>query len=185
MNVIEVSEKLFEEIVGYRNSTQMAVYIKDYAYAGEVLESLKDEGYEAASVYRIAAVEYDYDLVQRKAVSMGISLGAFIMLFFVAVFIIGLIMNLRMRDFNILKLLGMEKEAINQVNTRDIVINMIIAVVTACVIIFILDMAGVTYIMNIVKYYKVIHYLVYIAAVSAFVYLLSIRSKARVRKMKR
>lgn len=185
VNVIEVSETLFEEIVGYKNSTQMAVYIKDYAYADEVLKELSEEGYDAASVYRIAAVEYDTELVQKKAVSMGISLGAFVMLFFVGIFIIGLIMNLRMRDFNILKLLGMEKESINEANTRDIITNMAIAVVMTLILVFVLNLAGVGYIVDIVKYYKLIHYIVYIIAVAAFVYLLSIRSKNRVKKMKR
>ncbi len=184
-NVIEVSSELFEQIAGLRESQQMAVYIKDYAYADSVLDEMNEMGYSAASVYRVAALEYDNELLQKKAVSMGISLGAFLMMFFIGVFILGLIMNLRMRDFRILKLLGMESETLNEVNNKDILINMSGAIVISLLIIGLLNLVGVDYVVDIVKYYRLKHYLVYAVAVAAFVYLLSIRSKVRMKKLTR
>lgn len=182
-NVIEISSEMYEELIGMRASRQMAVYIKDYAYADRVLEDIGDMGYSVLSVYRAAATEYDNELVSRKAVNMGISLGAFVMLFFVGVFILGLIMNLRMRDFNIFRLLGMERESLNQVNTKDIIINMSGAVIAALVIIGALNLFGLEYVVNIVKYYRVRHYIVYGICVAAFAYLLISRSRARVKRL--
>lgn len=182
-NVVQVSRELYEKMMGLRDSDQMAVYIRDYAYADSVLKDIDDLGYGVLSVYRAAALEYDQELVQRKAVSMGISLGAFLMMFLIGIFILGTIMNLRMRDFNILRLLGMERDTLNQVNTKDIIVNMAAAVIITAVIIGILNLIGLEYVVNIVKYYRIKHYIIYVAAVAAFAYLLSKRSKVRIKKM--
>ena len=181
--IIEISQDMFDYIMGERQSTQMALYIKDYAYTEDVLDDLGEIGYEAASVYRMAALEYDYDIVQRKAVSMGISLGACILIFFIGVFIIGLIMNLHIKDFNILRLLGLDRESLNHINNKDILINMIISVIVSMSIIAMLNIYRVTYIVNIVKYYKLRHYVIYAIVVLAFILLMSVRSKAKMKKM--
>lgn len=181
--VIQVSEEFYQQQIGYRQSTQMSVYLEDYAYADKVLEELKSKGYVAASVYRLGAVEYDWNLVERKATSMFISLGAFVAIFFIGVFILGMIMNLGMRDFKILRLLGIERNELNAINKTGIVINMIMAVFAAFIVIFLLNMANVSYIVNIVKYYRWYFYVIYIVFLAAFCTLLYVRSKARVRRM--
>ena len=161
----------------------MAVYLDDYAYADRVLNALKSKGYVAASVYRLGAVEYDWELVERKATSMFISLGAFVAIFFIGVFILGMIMSLGMKDFKILRLLGIERNDLNGINKTGIIINMALAVLAAFLIIFILNIIKVSYIVNIVKYYRWYFYLIYAAALAAFCMLLYVRSKAKVRKM--
>lgn len=181
-NIFEVSEEFFNQVGGYQQSQQLAVYIKDYAYVENVLGDLSKLGYDAASVYQVAAVEYDNDLVQRRAVSMAISLAAFVMIFLIGIFIIGLIMNLRIRDFRILRLLGLERDNVNTINTKDIVINMSLAVIISLSLIAILNLIKVEYIVNIVKYYRIRHYFIYVVSVAAFTYLLSIRSTARMKK---
>lgn len=182
-NVIQVSEEFYEQQIGYRQSTQMAVYLDDYAYADRVLNALNSKGYVAASVYRLGAVEYDWNLVERKATSMFISLGAFVAIFFIGIFILGMIMNLGIRDFKILRLLGIERSDLNQINKTGIIINMAIAVLAAFIVIFVLNIANVSYIVNIVKYYRWYFYLIYAALLVGFCMLLYVRSKARVRKM--
>ena len=182
-NVIQVSEEFYEREIGYRQSTQAAVYLEDYAYADRVLNDLKSKGYVAASVYRLGAVEYDWELVERKATSMFISLGAFVAIFFIGVFILGMIMNLGIRDFKILRLLGIERNDLNGINKTGIIVNMVIGVLVSFLIIFILNIAGISYVVNIVKYYRWYFYLIYAAALTAFCTLLYVRSKARVRKM--
>jgi len=179
----EHQEEFYQQQIGYRQSTQMSVYLEDYAYADKVLEELKSKGYVAASVYRLGAVEYDWNLVERKATSMFISLGAFAAIFFIGVFILGMIMGLGMRDFKILRLLGIERSELNAINKTGIVINMIIAVLAAFFIIFLLNMVNVSYVVNIVKYYRWYFYVIYIVFLGAFCTLLYVRSKARVRRM--
>lgn len=182
-NVIEVSEEFFEKYVGSLESSQAAVYMEDYAYADRVLEAIDSEKYTAASVYRIGAIEYDEELVEKKATSMFISLGAFFMMFFIGVYIIGLIMNLSSKDFRIFRLLGMDRDEINAVNKRSIITNMMLAVFLGLVIIFILNIINISYIKDIVKYYRWYHYLVYFAAISLFSLLLSARRKAATAKI--
>lgn len=183
VNVIQVSEEFFEQEIGYKQSTQMAVYLDDYVYADKVISSIQSKGYVAASVYRLGAVEYDWSLVERKATSMFISLGAFVAIFFIGIFILGMIMSLGSKDFKILRLLGIEKDELNGINRTGIVINMVIAAIAAFIIIFILNMVNVSYIVNIVKYYRWYFYLLYAAVLILFCTLLYVRSKARVRKM--
>ncbi len=185
INVIQVSEEFFQQEIGYRQSTQMAVYIDDYAYADNVMNTLKSKGYVAASVYRIGAVEYDWNLVERKATSMFVSLGAFVVIFLVGVFILGMIMNLGARDFKILRLLGIERNDLNSINKVSIIKNMVIAVVISFIIIFALNLFNVTYIVNIVKYYRWYFYLIYFTFIVLFCLLLYVRSRARVKKMSR
>lgn len=182
-NVIQVSEEFFEQEIGYKQSAQMAVYLEDYVYADKVISSLKSKGYIAASIYRLGAVEYDWNLVERKATSMFISLGAFVAIFLIGVFILGMIMSLGERDFKILRLLGIEGNELNGINKTGIIINMSMAVILAFIIIFILNILNVSYIVNIVKYYRWYFYLIYAAALILFCTLLYVRSKARVRKM--
>ena len=182
-NVIEVSEEFYEKEIGYKEPTQMSVYLDDYAYADKVINTLNSRGYVAASVYRLGAVEYDWDLVGRKATSMFISLGAFVAIFFIGIFILGMIMSLGMKDFKILRLLGIERNDLNAINKTGIIINMTIAVIAAFIVIFVLNILNVSYIVNIVKYYKWYFYLIYIIALVSFCTLLYVRSKARVRKM--
>lgn len=184
-NFIEISEEKFKRLVGYKESEQMAVYIRDYAYADNVINDLKELGYDVASVYRVGATEYDNELIAEKTVNMAISLGAFLMMFLIGVFIIGLIMNLRIKDFNILKLLGMDKERLNLVNKKDIIINMTFSTVAALAIIFILNAFKIDYITDIIKYYRIKHYVIYIAVVVSFTALLIKRSKARIAKLTR
>lgn len=183
INVIQVSEEFYEKEIGYKQSAQMAVYLDDYAYADRVLNALKSKGYVAASVYRLGAVEYDWDLVERKATSMFISLGAFAAIFFIGIFILGMIMSLGIRDFKILRLLGIERNDLNNINKTGIIVNMAVAVLAAFIVIFVLNVVNVSYVVNIVKYYRWYFYLIYAAVLVAFCMLLHVRSKARIRKM--
>ncbi len=181
--VIEVSREMYDEIVFDKETHQMAVFINDYAYTEDVLNAVKELGYEAASVYRVGATEYDFDLINRKAVSMGISMGGIIMIFVIGVFVIGLIMNLSIRGFRIFRLLGLNREMLGKINTVDILSSILFSVVVSMIIIMLLNVFGFVYVVNVVKYYKIRHYLMYILLVAGFTITLVKRRKKRLKNI--
>lgn len=183
--IVEVSRDMFYKLFPDRNSYQMSVYIKDYAYMDQVLSKLEDMGYEAASVYRAGSREYDFTLVSQKTNSMVISLGSCIVIFFIGIFIIGMLMGLNVKEFKILRLLGLDGSSINEINNKDIIRNIILATVISMTIIFVLNVSGLQYVNDIVKYYRWYHYIIYILICSSFGYLLSRNTARKMKKLSR
>jgi len=183
--VIEVSKDVFRKLVPDLGSTQVSVYIEDYAYMNEVLAKIEKLGYEAVSVYRAGSLDYDYALVDKKTNSMIISIGSLVVVYFVGIFIIGLIMSLNVKEFKILRLLGLDRKSINEINNKDILRNILISVVVSLSIILFLDFINITYVKDIVKYYKWIHYVLYALLCSSFAYLISVSTKRKMKKLNR
>ncbi len=183
LRVVEVSRESYDKIVFDKNSYQMSVYIKDYAYSDEVISDIEALGYEAASVYRVGALEYDYNVVNQKATSMIVSIAACVMIFFIGIFITGTIMNINITNFRVFKLLGLEGDTINETNIVDICKSMLFSVGVSLLIILILNISGISYIVDIVKYYKFRHYVVYILMLALYTYVLIKRREKRMRNV--
>ncbi len=181
--VMEVGRDLYDKIVFDKDSYQMSVFIKDYAYTEDVIDDIEDLGYEAASVYRVGATEYDYDIVNQKATSMIVSIAACVMIFFIGIFITGTIMNINITNFRVFKLLGLDGRTINETNVLDVSKSMIFSVGVSLLIILILNVSGVSFIANIVKYYKFRHYVVYILVIALYTYVLIKRREKRMRNV--
>ena len=168
--VCEIGSELFHEIYGSdMESYQISVYIKDYAYTENVIEKINALGYEAISVYKTGAIAYDYDKVYERMQSMCISLGAFIGVFFLGMFLIYAMLKLKREDFLILKALGLQQKTVVYINRFDMYVSMGIAAGLIIIICNILSNANVKFIQQLVQYYQWYHYLIFIG----FCFLLS------------
>lgn len=166
--VIEVSRELFDKVFTDTNKVnQIAVFIDDYAYTDKVVKTLADKGYEAVSIYRTGATGYDSDKVMEMLVSLGISIAGFVSVFFLGILLLFSLMKLKRNDFIILKSLGMEHTMVKQINYFDIISGMLTTTIIAVVIAVILHYYEVSYVSNLVKYYRWWNYLV-LFVVSAF-----------------
>lgn len=159
INVVEVSHEFLEQIYGSTDITQVSVYMDDYAYADRVMKAINKRGYEAVSVYRISAGEYDSELVQERISSMIMSAASVVVIFVLAVLVIYIIMRLKRRDFIILKMLGLQQRTIYWMNYYELIADSL-AITILLIVIF--EMAGrfkIRAVSSLVKYYTVGDYL--------------------------
>lgn len=161
--VYEIGSELFQDIYGKdMESHQVSVYIKDYAYTNRVIEKINGLGYEAVSVYRVGATAYDYDMVYEKLQSMCISLGAFVVVFFLGIFIVYAMMKLKKDDFLTLKSLGLQQKIVAKINGLDMYGNILITTMLTITICAVLSILDVKFIWQLFQYYRWYHYLLLI-----------------------
>ena len=159
--VCEIGSELFYEIYGAdMESYQMSVYIKDYAYTKQVIEKINALGYEAISVYQTGSTAHNYDVVYERLQSMCISLGAFIAVFLLGMFLIYAMLKLKRGDFLILKALGLRQKTVVYINCLDMYGSMCIAAGLVIVICNILNNANIKFMQQLVQYYQWYHYLI-------------------------
>ena len=159
LNVAEVSHEFLEQIYGSTDITQVSVYMDDYAYTDRVIKAINKKGYEAVSVYRISAGEYDSELVQERISSMIMSAVSVVAIFVLSILVIYVIMRLKRKDFVILKMLGLQRKTISQMNYYELITDSL-AITMLLIIIF--AAAGkykLAVVSNLVKYYTVGDYL--------------------------
>ncbi len=165
INVAEVSHEFLEQIYGSTDITQVSVYMDDYAYTDRVIKAINKRGYEAVSVYRISAGEYDSELVQERISSMMMSAASVVAIFVLSILVIYVIMRLKRRDFVILKMLGLQQKTINRMNYYELIADSM-AITALLIIIF--AAAGkykIRAVSNLVKYYTVGDY-IFVAALA-------------------
>lgn len=154
-NVLEVSHEFLEQIYGSADITQVSVYMDDYAYADRVIAAINHKGYEAVSVYRISAGDYDAVLVQERMIFILMSAGFVVMIFVLSVLVIYAMMRLKRQDFIILKSLGLTRKIINKMNYYELITGSL-AITTVLILIFVA--AGeykIREVSDLVKYYTV------------------------------
>ena len=79
--MILVSEQTFEKFVRIEPCNQVSVYIKDYAYADRVIDSLAAEGYVALSPFRLGSVAVDSTLSNERMLTLAVCIGALVFAF--------------------------------------------------------------------------------------------------------
>lgn len=164
-NVIEVSHGFLEQIYGSTDTVQVSVYMEDYAYTDRVINEIIKQGYEAISVYRVSAGDYENELVTKKITTLLISAGSIIVIFFLSILVIYAMMKLKRKDFIILKSLGMKQKTISQMNYYELITASILASVVLIIVSVVAKKIDINMISEMVKYYTVMNYL-FIAALS-------------------
>jgi len=157
---VEIGEDKFYQLF-QQKSRQASLYIKDYIYMDKVLKKVTDMGYVAISSYRVSAVEYDNDKVAERSV---IIIKAFIVLLIVSVLeiiIIRSIFNLRCRDYNILKSMGMDHKTMKRMNYYEMLIYTAASVIIVVPAANFISLYPIRYLANIVKYYNMVHFTIY------------------------
>lgn len=160
--IVEVSEKVFEQIYTDIDTRQASVYIADYTYTQDVINKIADQNYEAVSVYSVSATGYDKEKVLNQMLMLVIAMGALIVVFFLTIIVVHSIMKLKRADFIILISLGMNRKIIRKINHIDLITSVIVADILAVVIAYILKSNGVKVMQNVVKCYNPMHYIVFI-----------------------
>lgn len=159
---VEVSEKVFNTYYP-RQSSQASVYIKNYTKTDKVLKALDKLGYEGISTYRIASIHYNEKKVMDRLTFICIALGILIVLFAVEILILRSIMKIRIRDFYVMKSMGMQLPVIRQISFYEMTRYCIEAILLTAILMIILNLLGIPYITSIMIYYGFIAFVTYVA----------------------
>ena len=117
---VEISKHLYYKY--FKNeSKQAAVYITNYAKTDKVIKSIEklDSNYEAISTYRMSLGEYDEEKVSERLTTLGIALGVLIMLMILEMIILRSLMKIKIKDYFILKFIGMKIKTINRISILE------------------------------------------------------------------
>lgn len=151
---LEVSEAAFEKFFP-RKSTQASVYIKNYTKTDRVIRKLEKMGYQAISTYRISSVEYNPDKVMERLTFITISAGILLVLAVSGIFILRAFLKLKIKDFFILKSMGMQLEMLYKISLFELLRYCIEAMLVTVIIMVILSIAKISFISNMIIYYGV------------------------------
>lgn len=149
---MEVSEEVFNRCYP-RQSSQASVYIKNYTKTDGVLAALDKLGYEGISTYRISSVNYNEQKVMERLIFISIAMGILLLLIAAEILILRSIMKIRIKDFFVMKSMGMQLPIIRQISIYEMTRYCVEAVVLAALLMIILNIAGVPYITAMMIYY--------------------------------
>lgn len=129
-------------------------------------------GYEPLAL-REAIVTYGNDIV--SMIQVPIAVVIVVALFFIAYFVIRLILRSRISYFSILRMLGMTKRNIRRILDVElfVVINIAYAIFIAVVALVNLDVINVEYIRTLVEYMRLSDYVILYAVLIVMGYLIS------------
>lgn len=156
--ILEVSEEFFDKIFT-RKSTQCSVYIKNYTKTDQVIRDIEKAGYTAVSTYRISSVNYNENKVMDRLVFIGISVGILLVLIIVEILILRSLMKIKIKDFFVMKSMGMQIHMINKISLFEMTRYCIEAILAAVVVMLGLYAAGIPVIREMMIYYGVAAYL--------------------------
>ena len=162
-NILEFSEEFFYEYCPKdRGSIQASVYLTSYAKVDSVIRRLGRMGYEAQSTYRVGVTEYVEELVNERMTIIGISIFGLVAILLAEVLILRSLMKIRVKDYFVLKFIGMKMRLIRKISYYEILAYCLTAMVATVIIMWILRIAGVSIIREMMWYYNLGAYLVFV-----------------------
>ena len=117
---VVVSKELYNEMYSNLFTTQVGVYIEDYAYMDDVLNQIRSAGYEAVAPVRVGSVVYDNAKVTERLITLALSIGALVVLLALEGVIVFMFMRNLKRDAIILKSMGMGQKTLSKVNANTL-----------------------------------------------------------------
>ncbi|MBQ7942503.1 MAG: ATP-binding cassette domain-containing protein [Lachnospiraceae bacterium] len=150
---MEVSEEFFYTYYS-KEVKQISVYITSYAKTDEVIKALADKGYLAMSTYRTSVTEYVESLVSERLIIIAISAGVLVVLAFAQILILRSLMKIRIKDFFVLKFIGMKLQVIKKISYFEFGIYSGIAMVITVIAMWVLRYSGVDMIRDMMWYYE-------------------------------
>ena len=161
--ILEVSEEVFyKSCQKERENSQASVYITSYAKTDSVIQQLKEMGYEAKSTYRVSVTDYDEERVYERMTVIGISIIGLVAVFLVEILVLRAFMKIQIKNFQVLKFIGMRMELLRKISYFEISVYCFTAVVTAIVVTWILWNADVFFLQEIMWYYSSSTYVVFV-----------------------
>lgn len=158
---MEVSKSFFDQYYK-KNSTQASVYITSYAKTDAVIKKLEKLGYEAISSYRVSMTDYKEELVNQRLMIIGISAFGLLAILFAEILILRSLMKIRIKDYFVLKFIGMKLQIIRRISYFEMSIYTAVAVAVTIVLMWILRLSGIGIIQDIMWYYDWETYLLFI-----------------------
>ncbi|RKI37996.1 ATP-binding cassette domain-containing protein [bacterium D16-51] len=151
---LEVSETTFQKYFP-RKSTQASVYIKNYTKTDRVIRKLEKLGYQAVSTYRISSIEYNPDKVMERLTFILISSGILAVLAIAGILILRAFLKLKIKDFIILKSMGMKLEMLYQISLYELLRYCLEAILVTVIIMLVLNAANIPFISSMIIYYGI------------------------------
>lgn len=161
-SVVEVSPELFELMFQGVKSTQASIYVEDYAYVDDTMKALEQQGYDAISPLQASSIQYDTAKVRARVVTLVISIVSLLVISILEVILVNSLLKLKKNDFIILRLIGLEQSVIDWMNYYEIAFYQGVAIFITILLVLLLNACQVTVIVNLVKYYRLGHYLMLI-----------------------
>lgn len=160
-NLLEVSESFYNR--HYKmTSSQASVYISSYAKTDAVLEKLDRLGYDGMSSYRISTLDYNEEKTTQRLTIIGISVLGLVILLIAEILILRSLMKIRIKDYFVLKFIGMKMQVIRRISYYEMLAYTAVAVIVTTVVMWGLRLAGIPVIQEIMWYYKISSWLLFI-----------------------
>lgn len=160
-NFIEVSQEFYDRYYTVKRM-QASVYITNYAKTDVVMQQLQKMGYDVISTFRVGTTQYDVNLVYDRLKLMGICAGGLLVLLLAEILILRSLMKIRIKDFYVLKNMGMKMQIIRKISYYEIGFYCVIAVLMTIFAMWMLRKADISFICEMMWYYDWKTYLVFI-----------------------
>lgn len=121
-----MSETIFEEY-NDMNNYQVSVYFNSYAKTGHVLKALEKAGFDAISTYQASVTEYDAEKVTARLTTIVIALVVLLVLFASEVLILRSLMKIQIKDFFVMKFMGMKMGLMRRISYFEMGIYLLLA----------------------------------------------------------
>ena len=171
----ELNEQFFNELFS-QGSPQASMYIDDYVYMDDVLSDLKDQGYEAISTYRTAAIKYIPVKVNERITMITTCVLILLFLSIFEVLIVGSFLRIKSNNFEVLKSMGMNYKTAKKITYYELPIYALAASIIVICTALVDCTFGRGYLVDLFKYFKldsIIIYFVYnifLAIMAAFAF---------------
>lgn len=160
-NFIEVSSELYNKY--YKaECRQSSVYIDSYAKTDKVMKKLNKMGYYAISTYRAGATIDNETKANQRLVIMGICVAGLLVMFIAEFFILRAMMSIKIKEYLVLKFIGMKISILRMISYIEMGIYCGIAVIITFILMAVLRMCDIDFIADIAWYYTFAGYLCFI-----------------------
>ncbi len=159
---LEVSREFYDKYYTAEDK-QYSVYISSYAKTDEVIKALEKRGYDAISTIRIGASDYETKLVYDRLKVMAICFAGLLALVLAEILILRSLMKIRVKDYFVLKFIGMKMQMIRKISYLEIGVYCVIALVITIALMWGLNLAGISIIAEMMWYYEWNGYLLFVA----------------------
>ena len=127
------------------------------------MSSLKRMGYDAISTIRVSSTDYDELLVYDRLKLMAICFGSLLALVLAEVLILRSLMKIRVKDYFVLKFIGMKMQMIRKISFLEIGIYVAAAMAITIALMWVLNFAGVPLVAEMMWYYELKGYVAFVA----------------------
>ena len=133
---------------------QASVYIVSYAKTDEVLSKPQDMGYYAVSTIRVGKTDYESGAVKERLTLIGVCAAGLLVLFLAQLLILRALLRSRLKDYDIMKFIGMKIGAIKKVGYIEMVCISIFCTFFTILGMNLLRLTGISLWKDMMWYYK-------------------------------